>query len=87
MGQRSSNAAVKDAQIKLGMVGCVEGTEQRASGAAEKDALMLLSREECAVCIRHGAKLKLCSQIMLSTQHGGLCKRHGAKEGKSQAMQ
>jgi len=29
---------------------------------------MLLSREECAVCIRHGAKLKLCAQIMLSTE-------------------
>ena len=38
MGQRSSDAAVKDAQIKSSKEECALGTGQRSNDAAVKDA-------------------------------------------------
>ena len=41
MGQRSNDAAVKDAQIKLRKEECARGMEQRSNYAAAKDAQIL----------------------------------------------
>jgi hypothetical protein len=50
MGQRRSDVAVKDAQIRLGMEECARGMGQsrNANNAAVKDAQIKLSKEECA---------------------------------------
>ncbi len=50
MEQRSSYAAVKDAQIKSRREECASNTEQRGqrNDATAKDAQMELSKEECA---------------------------------------
>ncbi len=42
MGQRSNDAAVKDAQIKLTQEECAGGMELRSSNAAVKDAQIML---------------------------------------------
>eukprot|EP00986_Skeletonema_menzelii_P010840 scaffold5410_cov112-Skeletonema_menzelii.AAC.10 len=66
MGQRLSDAAVMDAQIKLRQEECALGTVQRS-----------LSSDGCTnyaqkggVCIRHGTKRKL-SMIVYSTKRIG----------------
>ena len=46
-GQRS-DAALKDAQIKLKREECVEGMVQRGNDAASKNAQIMRKREECA---------------------------------------
>ena len=50
MEPRSNDAAVKDAQIKLGKEECARGMVHRSSknNAAAKDAQILSSMEECA---------------------------------------
>ena len=50
MGQRGSNAAVKNVQTKLGKEDCAEGTAQSAtqSYAAVMDAQVWLKIKECA---------------------------------------
>ena len=60
---------------------CARSMRQRSNYAAKKDAQINLSKEECAVCIKHGAKVKLCSSIGCANKVfiGGVCKRHGAK--------
>ena len=51
MGQRSNDAAVKAAQIKLRKEECVGGMEQRkkSNNAAVLDAQIKWSKEECAL--------------------------------------
>ena len=48
MVQRSNDAALEDAQIKLSREECAGGMEQRLNGAALKGVQVLLKREECA---------------------------------------
>ena len=48
MGQKSSDAAAKDVQIKLRREECALGMEQSARNAAAKDAPTKLRGEECA---------------------------------------
>ncbi len=48
MGQRSSYAAMKDAQIELRMEECVSSMGQRSSDAIVKDAQIKLRKEDCA---------------------------------------
>ena len=47
MDQRSINAVVKDARIKLTKEECAEVMEQRSNDVAAKDAQNMLRREEC----------------------------------------
>jgi len=51
MEQRSSDAALKDAQHLLRREECAEGMEQRSRSthAAVRDVLMVSSKEECAL--------------------------------------
>ena len=49
MEERSNDAAVKVAQIKLKMEECAEGMGQRSNYAASKDARTKPCEEECAV--------------------------------------
>jgi hypothetical protein len=48
MGQRSIDAAVKDAQTMLRKEECASGMGQRSNDAAVMDALIKSSKEECA---------------------------------------
>ena len=48
MGQRSNDAARRDAQIKLRMEECASGMGLRSNYAAFKHALLKLKKEECA---------------------------------------
>ena len=48
MGQRSSDAAEKDAQIKSRVEDCASDMEQRSNDAAAKDAQTELIQEDCA---------------------------------------
>ena len=48
MGQRSNDAAVKDARIKLKREECASNMGQMSNDAAVKVAQILLSEEECA---------------------------------------
>jgi hypothetical protein len=48
MGQSSSDATTKDAQIKSSKEECASGMGQSANYAAAKDAKIKYSKEECA---------------------------------------
>ena len=48
MGQRSNDAARKDAQIKLKMEACASSMGLWSSDAARKDVQSMLKMEECA---------------------------------------
>jgi hypothetical protein len=48
MVQKSSDAAIKDVQIKLRKEECVRDMGQRPSCAAIKDAGIKVGKEECA---------------------------------------
>jgi hypothetical protein len=48
MGQKSNDAAVKDARIKLSREECALDMGQKSNDAAVKDAPIKLRREECA---------------------------------------
>jgi hypothetical protein len=43
--------------IRPRMEECARSMRQRSNYAAKKDAQINLSKEECAVCIKHGAKI------------------------------
>ena len=57
MEQRSSDAALKDAQIKHSVEDCASGTGQSKKGAAVKDAQTKPFGEECAQGMVHIALL------------------------------
>ena len=48
MGQRSNDAAVKDAQIKSSEEECAKDMGQRSKYAAKRDAQIVFRKEECA---------------------------------------
>jgi hypothetical protein len=48
MGQKSNDAAKRDAQIMFRKEECAKDMGQWSNDAAERDAQMLLRKEECA---------------------------------------
>ena len=69
MGQRSNDAAVKDAQTLSPKVECALSTGQRSNDAAKKDAQINLSKEECAFSMEQRSNennaVMMSAQIML----------------------
>eukprot|EP00984_Skeletonema_dohrnii_P009263 scaffold3535_cov94-Skeletonema_dohrnii-CCMP3373.AAC.3 len=90
--QRSSDAAVKGAQIKLDRKECEGGMEQRRNYAATKDVLINLIQEECvgdmgrrrrgSFAVVKDAQIKLDGKEECASGTGNR-KRHGAKKGNA----
>jgi PleD family two-component response regulator len=78
MEQRPNDAAVKDAQSKLGKEEYALCMEQRPNDASKKDALAKLGKEEFALGMEqssNAAAVRVCEPIYQRRS----CWRHGAK--------
>ncbi len=75
MGQRQKDAVEMDARIKPRYEECASDMGQRIEAMQRVGCTN--HAKNGGVCIRHGAKVKLCSKE--GCAKGGVCKKHGVK--------